>query len=89
MPPLSYTDEASVTSAIAVSSRRDAIAPGKAAANPVTRATFDAVMVPCYAPAPFIPVRGEGSRVWDQDGRMYIDFASGVAVTALDIAIRP
>ncbi|HEY4139511.1 MAG TPA: aspartate aminotransferase family protein [Casimicrobiaceae bacterium] len=50
---------------------------------PVTRATFDHVMVPCYAPAPFIPVRGEGSRVWDQAGRMYIDFASGVAVTAL------
>jgi acetylornithine/N-succinyldiaminopimelate aminotransferase len=40
-------------------------------------------MVPCYAPAPFVPVRGEGSRVWDQEGRMYIDFASGVAVTAL------
>src|SRR5690349_10630976 len=49
----------------------------------VTRATFDQVMVPCFAPAPFIPVRGEGSRVWDQAGRMYIDFASGVAVTAL------
>ncbi|MEO6567003.1 MAG: acetylornithine/succinyldiaminopimelate transaminase [Casimicrobiaceae bacterium] len=40
-------------------------------------------MVRCYAPASFIPVRGEGSRVWDQAGRMYIDFASGVAVTAL------
>ena len=25
-------------------------------------------MVPCYAPAAFVPVRGEGSRVWDQDG---------------------
>src|SRR5690242_17647403 len=50
---------------------------------PVTRATFDEVMVPCYAPAQFIPVRGEGSRVWDQQGRMYIDFASGVAVTSL------
>ena len=50
---------------------------------PVTRATFDELMVPCYAPAPFVPVRGEGSRVWDQQGRMYIDFASGVAVTAL------
>ena len=37
----------------------------------------------CYAPASFVPVRGEGSRVWDQDGRMYIDFASGVAVTSL------
>ena len=50
---------------------------------PVTRAMFDELMVPCYAPAPFIPVRGEGSRVWDQEGRMYIDFAAGVAVTAL------
>ncbi|MEO8537489.1 MAG: aminotransferase class III-fold pyridoxal phosphate-dependent enzyme, partial [Betaproteobacteria bacterium] len=40
-------------------------------------------MVPCFAPAPFIPVRGEGSRVWDQGGRMYIDFASGIAVTSL------
>ncbi|HVE48538.1 MAG TPA: aspartate aminotransferase family protein [Casimicrobiaceae bacterium] len=50
---------------------------------PVTREHFDALMVPCYAPAPFIPVRGEGSRVWDQQGRMYIDFAGGVAVTAL------
>jgi acetylornithine/N-succinyldiaminopimelate aminotransferase len=50
---------------------------------PVTRAMFDQVMVPCYAPAPFVPVRGEGSRVWDQEGRMYIDFAAGVAVTAL------
>ena len=54
-----------------------------AATMPVTRALFDEVMVPCFAPAQFIPVRGEGSRVWDQHGRMYIDFASGVAVTAL------
>jgi acetylornithine/N-succinyldiaminopimelate aminotransferase len=49
----------------------------------VTRASFDQLMVPCYAPAEFIPVRGAGSRVWDQQGRMYIDFASGVAVTSL------
>ena len=55
----------------------------KSAELPVTRATFDEVMVPCFAPAPFVPVRGEGSRVWDQQGRMYIDFAAGVAVTAL------
>src|SRR5215217_1417762 len=50
---------------------------------PVTRAMFDQLMVPCYAPAAFVPVRGEGSRVWDQSGKMYIDFAAGVAVTAL------
>jgi acetylornithine/N-succinyldiaminopimelate aminotransferase len=67
---------------VAASTRRDAVAPA-AAMLPVTRALFDQVMVPCFAPAPFIPVRGEGSRVWDQDGRMYIDFAGGVAVTAL------
>jgi len=50
---------------------------------PVTRAMFDQWMVPCYAPASFVPVRGSGSRVWDQQGRMYIDFASGVAVSSL------
>jgi succinylornithine transaminase family protein len=60
-----------------------AAVPDPAAPVPVTRAMFDMLMVPCFAPAPFIPVRGEGSRVWDQQGRMYIDFASGVAVTAL------
>ena len=59
-------------------------APGASASPlPVTRAMFDQLIVPCYAPAQFIPVRGEGSRVWDQQGRMYIDFASGVAVTSL------
>src|SRR5437868_2527 len=63
--------------------RRDVVSPRGHAELPVTRETFDQVMVPCFAPAPFIPVRGEGSRIWDQAGRMYIDFASGVAVTAL------
>ncbi|MFC5428309.1 aspartate aminotransferase family protein [Paraburkholderia denitrificans] len=49
----------------------------------VTRQTFDEVMVPCFAPAPFVPSRGLGSRVWDTEGRDYIDFAGGIAVTAL------
>lgn len=49
----------------------------------VTRALFDEVMVPNYAPAAIIPVRGQGSRVWDQAGREYVDFAGGIAVNAL------
>ncbi|GGB94422.1 acetylornithine aminotransferase [Marinobacterium zhoushanense] len=49
----------------------------------VTRATFDQVMVPCYMPPDVIPVRGEGSRLWDQDDREYIDLAGGIAVNAL------
>ena len=50
---------------------------------PVQRADFDQVMVPNYAPAAFIPVRGAGSRVWDQAGRELIDFAGGIAVNVL------
>jgi acetylornithine/N-succinyldiaminopimelate aminotransferase len=30
-----------------------------------------------------VPVRGEGSRVWDQEGNEYIDFAGGIAVNVL------
>lgn len=51
--------------------------------NQVSRADFDEVMVPNYNPQQFIPVRGEGSRVWDQDNNEYIDFAGGIAVNAL------
>ncbi|MHB9839360.1 aspartate aminotransferase family protein [Paraburkholderia terrae] len=49
----------------------------------VTRQTFDEVMVPVFAPASFVPDRGAGSRVWDTQGKDYIDFAGGIAVTAL------
>lgn len=51
--------------------------------HPVQRADFDQVMVPNYAPAAFIPVRGAGSRVWDQSGRELIDFAGGIAVNVM------
>ena len=47
--------------------------------QPITRENFDEWMIPVYAPAPFIPVRGEGSRLWDQQGKEYIDFAHGPA----------
>ncbi|AEE25068.1 succinylornithine transaminase family [Glaciecola sp. 4H-3-7+YE-5] len=49
----------------------------------VTRDLFDDVMVPNYAPSAIIPVRGEGSRVWDQNDKEYIDFAGGIAVSCL------
>ncbi|RSW52521.1 bifunctional succinylornithine transaminase/acetylornithine transaminase [Klebsiella aerogenes] len=49
----------------------------------ITREDFDAYMVPCFAPAPFIPVKAAGSRVWDQQAKEYIDVAGGIAVNAL------
>jgi acetylornithine/N-succinyldiaminopimelate aminotransferase len=33
--------------------------------------------------APVALVRGEGMRVWDSDGKEYLDFSGGIAVTAL------
>ena len=49
----------------------------------ISRSLFDEVMVPNYAPSSIIPVRGEGSKLWDQQGREFIDFAGGIAVNCL------
>ncbi|KPC53813.1 aspartate aminotransferase family protein [Amantichitinum ursilacus] len=50
---------------------------------PFSRADYDQYMVPNYAPAAIVPVRGAGSRVWDQAGKEYIDFGGGIAVNSL------
>ncbi|SGY81246.1 Acetylornithine transaminase (NAcOATase and DapATase),PLP-dependent [Moritella viscosa] len=55
----------------------------------VIREDFDNVMVPNYAPAEMIPVRGQGSRLWDQNGNEYIDFAAGIAVSCLGHCYPP
>ena len=51
--------------------------------RPVTRQTFDEVLVPTYAPAAMVPVRASGLDLWDQNGKHYLDFTAGIAVTAL------
>ncbi len=51
--------------------------------RPVTRQTFDEVLVPTYAPADMVPVRASGLDVWDQEGKHYLDFTSGIAVSSL------
>jgi acetylornithine/N-succinyldiaminopimelate aminotransferase len=38
---------------------------------------------PNYGRTPLVLVRGEGTRVWDSDGREYLDFTTGIAVTGL------
>lgn len=49
----------------------------------INRQTFDEVMAPNYSPLSMIPVTGDGSRVWDQLGKEYIDFSGGIAVNVL------
>ncbi|HWP35709.1 MAG TPA: acetylornithine transaminase, partial [Thermodesulfobacteriota bacterium] len=43
----------------------------------------DRVLAPTYARQPVVLVGGEGCRVWDADGRSYLDFAAGIAVVLL------
>jgi acetylornithine/N-succinyldiaminopimelate aminotransferase len=40
-------------------------------------------LLPTYARADVVLVRGEGTRVWDADGREYLDFGGGIAVVSL------
>ena len=40
-------------------------------------------MTPNYAPFPFVAERGEGVWLWDTEDRRYLDFTSGIAVSAL------
>ena len=47
------------------------------------RNLYDQFLTPNYAPMAIIPERGEGARLWDQDGNEYIDFAAGIAVSTL------
>jgi acetylornithine/N-succinyldiaminopimelate aminotransferase len=39
--------------------------------------------MPNFSRAPICLVRGDGMRVWDTEGREYLDFGAGLAVTAL------
>ncbi len=40
-------------------------------------------VLPTYARAEVTIVKGDGCRVWDDDGRSYLDFGTGIAVTTL------
>jgi acetylornithine/N-succinyldiaminopimelate aminotransferase len=42
-----------------------------------------AVLTPNYRQAPVVLVRGRGSRVWDAEGREYLDAIAGIATCAL------
>src|ERR1700730_1809245 len=47
------------------------------------RETFDKFVVPSYARFDLVLDRGEGSWVWDVNGRRYLDLAGGIAVCSV------
>lgn len=49
----------------------------------LTADLYDAHVLNNYGRAPITLVRGQGSEVWDDEGKAYLDFTSGIAVSAL------
>jgi acetylornithine/N-succinyldiaminopimelate aminotransferase len=47
------------------------------------RGLFDKYVVPSYSRFDLVLERGEGSHVWDVDGKRYLDLAGGIAVCSL------
>lgn len=45
--------------------------------------TFQQFVLPTYGRFPLVPVRGEGTRLWDDQDRAYLDFCTGIAVCSL------
>jgi len=43
----------------------------------------DKCIMKTYGRYPIVPVKGEGCRLWDADGKVYLDFLAGVAVNNL------
>ncbi|WP_336212655.1 acetylornithine transaminase [Nonomuraea sp. LPB2021202275-12-8] len=44
---------------------------------------FEQAFMPNYGVPPIALARGEGTRVWDVDGKPYLDFIGGIAVSSL------
>ena len=47
------------------------------------RRQYDAHLLPVYTPPAPVFTRGQGAKVWDTEGREYVDFGGGIAVLSL------
>jgi len=50
---------------------------------PTTRELYDRYVIPTYARFDLRLARGRGTEVWDEDGKRYLDFGAGIAVTSI------
>lgn len=56
---------------------------GVAVSAPYDSAEFDRGVMATYGRFPIALERGEGCRVWDTEGREYLDFVAGIATCTL------
>lgn len=59
------------------------MAPSATPSTSASTASPSSALLPVYKRAPIELVRGEGIRLFDAEGREYVDFTSGIAVNAL------
>lgn len=50
---------------------------------PISPAEFDQYVMSTYGRFPLMLERGEGCRVWDSEGQVYLDFVAGIATCTL------
>lgn len=55
----------------------------KAAIDTSTPELFENYVAPTYGRFRVAPVRGQGCWLWDEDGKKYLDFGGGIAVSSL------
>jgi acetylornithine/N-succinyldiaminopimelate aminotransferase len=55
----------------------------QAAPDLSTEELFAQYVIPTYGRFPLCLARGQGSRVWDEQGKEYLDFGAGIAVCSL------
>jgi predicted acetylornithine/succinylornithine family transaminase len=48
-----------------------------------TAADFSQYVLPTYGRFPLVPVKGQGSWLWDDQGKRYLDFCTGIAVCSI------
>lgn len=51
--------------------------------NNTTRELFDQYVIPTYGRFDLRLARGTAAEVWDEDGKRYLDFGAGIAVTSI------
>lgn len=59
------------------------VSPPTVAVSPYSPAEFDTYVINSYARFPIVLEQGEGCRVWDTEGRDYLDFVAGIATCTL------
>src|ERR1044072_5021398 len=50
---------------------------------PTSRERYAAALMNTFGPPQLVLSRGKGARVWDEDGREYVDLLAGIAVNSL------